>query len=130
METTTSTTAWWPSQKGVRSALGHHTVVEAPIACSLGLLAFLARDIPVAFAGRGVETEAATTPPNQIMKKLTAFGLLGLVLGINMGCEQQSYEETRMFNQSNKATGHGHEAKHEAGKPGEARVSGHKEVKE
>ena len=64
------------------------------------------------------------------MNKTAAFGLLALFLGVNLGCEQQSYEETRMFNQSHKATGHGHEAKHETGKTGEPGQAGHKEVKE
>ena len=61
------------------------------------------------------------------MNKLTAFGLLALVLVINAGCEQQSYEETRMFNQSSKATGHGHGAKHDTGHAGD---TSHKEAKE
>jgi hypothetical protein len=60
------------------------------------------------------------------MNKLIAFGLLAFVLSINAGCEQQSYEETRMFNQSHKASGHGsHGSNHDAGKAGES----HKETK-
>ena len=61
------------------------------------------------------------------MNKLAAFALLSLALGVNTSCEQQSYEETRMFNQSHKASGHGHGAKHEAGKPA---APEHKETKE
>ena len=66
------------------------------------------------------------------MNKPAAFGLLALVLGFNIGCEQQSYEETRMFNQSSHSTGghgHGHGAKHDAAKPDEGHPapSGHKE---
>lgn len=65
------------------------------------------------------------------MNKPAAFGLLALVLGFNLGCEQQSYEETKMFNQSHTANGSHegkeHEGKAEAGKPGE---TGKKETKE
>ena len=42
------------------------------------------------------------------MKKPAALCLLALTLGVNISCEQQSYEETKMFNQSSKATPHGH----------------------
>jgi hypothetical protein len=68
------------------------------------------------------------------MNKIAAFGLLALVLGVTIGCEQQTYEETRMFNQSSHATGgHGHGAKHEDGKTGESEHKDapvHKETKE
>jgi hypothetical protein len=61
------------------------------------------------------------------MKKPAALGLLAFILGANIGCEQQSYEETKMFNQSSKASGghgHGHGDEHGAKKAGE----GHKEA--
>lgn len=53
------------------------------------------------------------------MKKPALFLLLALTLGLNIGCEQQSYEETKMFNQSAKPGGHGHDAAadHDAAKP-------------
>ena len=52
------------------------------------------------------------------MNKPAAFLLVVIALGLNIGCEQQSYEETKMFNQSSKPGGHGHDAGpgHEAGK--------------
>ncbi len=49
------------------------------------------------------------------MKKFAALGLLALLAGFNTSCEQQTYEETKMFNQSSHATPHGHGDKHGAG---------------
>ena len=46
----------------------------------------------------------------RFMNKPAAFLLLTLALGFNISCEQQSYEETKMFNQSSKPGGHGHGA--------------------
>ena len=56
------------------------------------------------------------------MIKPAALSLIAAVLVCTPACEQQSYEETRMFNQSNKVGGHGHsaagsEGKAEAGHP-------------
>ena len=67
-------------------------------------------------------------PSLRIMKKPAAFLLLALTLGLNIGCEQQSYEESKMFNQSAKPGGHGHDAaaEHDANKPAAA---GHEEKK-
>ena len=52
------------------------------------------------------------------MNKPAAFLLLALVPALNMSCEQQSYEETKMFNQSSQPGGHGHgaEAGHDSAK--------------
>ena len=52
------------------------------------------------------------------MNKPAAFLLLVLAIGFNISCEQQSYEETKMFNQSSKPGGHGHDAgaEHDAAK--------------
>ncbi len=57
--------------------------------------------------------------PLRTMKKPAAFLLLALTLGLNIGCEQQSYEESKMFNQSAKPGGHGHDAaaEHDVAKP-------------
>ena len=44
------------------------------------------------------------------MNKPAVFLLIALGLALNIGCEQQSYEETKMFNQSSKPGGHGHDA--------------------
>lgn len=52
------------------------------------------------------------------MKKPAASCLIAVVLGANFGCEQQSYEETKIFNQSAHATPHAE--KHEAGKAASA----------
>lgn len=49
------------------------------------------------------------------MNKPAAFLLLVLGLALNIGCEQQSYDETKMFNQSSKPGVHGHDA-HDAAK--------------
>lgn len=40
------------------------------------------------------------------MNKPAALCLLALTLGASISCEQQSYEETKMFNQSHKASSH------------------------
>ena len=60
------------------------------------------------------------------MNKLAALSLLAVILVCTPACEQQSYDETKMFNQSNKVGGHGQaegeKAKaesHPAGKEGE-----------
>lgn len=42
------------------------------------------------------------------MNKPAALSLLAAALVCTPACEQQSYEETRMFNQSNKVGVHGH----------------------
>ena len=44
------------------------------------------------------------------MNKPATFLLLAIALGVNTSCEQQSYEETKMFNQSSKPGGHAHDA--------------------
>ena len=50
------------------------------------------------------------------MKKSAAFALIAIVLAAGLGCEQQSYEETKMFNQSSKPGGHhGADHGHEGG---------------
>lgn len=49
------------------------------------------------------------------MKKPAALCLLAIALVANISCEQQSYEETKMFNQSSKASSHGHSEKPEGG---------------
>ena len=36
------------------------------------------------------------------MKKPATFALIAIALAAGIGCEQQSYEETKMFNQSSK----------------------------
>ncbi len=51
--------------------------------------------------------EAAPIP---VMKKPAALSLLALLLVCTPACEQQSYEETKMFDQKNKVGGHGHGA--------------------
>lgn len=55
------------------------------------------------------------------MKKSAAFSLIAFILAVNLGCEQQSYEETKMFNQSSKPTQHG--SGHDAGHSGAAEPS-------
>ena len=59
----------------------------------------------------------------QDMNKPAAFTLLTAILICSPACEQQDYDETKMFNQSNKVGGHGHDgekhgkdAGHEAGR--------------
>ena len=58
------------------------------------------------------------------MKKPATLSLLAAILICSPACEQQDYDETKMFNQSNKVGGHGHDqhakdAGHDAGKPAE-----------
>ena len=63
------------------------------------------------------------------MNKPAVFLLIGLGLALNIGCEQQSYEETKMFNQSSKPGVHGHDtgAEHDADKsaPSDHAAPGH-----
>ena len=56
------------------------------------------------------------------MKKLLALASLALALAATLGCEQQTWEQTKMFNQNRRAsheatTGHGsaHGGAHGAG---------------
>jgi hypothetical protein len=42
------------------------------------------------------------------MNKPAALSLLAALLVCTPACEQQSYDETKMFNQSNKVGKHGH----------------------
>ena len=63
------------------------------------------------------------------MNKPAAFLLLAIALGVNTSCEQQSYEETKMFNQSSKPGAHGHDAHPEKDAAKGAPV-GHPAVKE
>jgi hypothetical protein len=56
------------------------------------------------------------------MNKPAVCSLFALILAASTGCEQQSYEETKMFNQSNKPGSHGHgdhaaAADHQTDKP-------------
>ena len=53
------------------------------------------------------------------MNKPAAFCLLAIVLVVSPCCEQQSYEETKMFNQSSQPASH-HGDSHDAGKTGGA----------
>jgi len=41
------------------------------------------------------------------MNKFSAFSLLAAVIAVSPCCEQQSYEETKMFNQSPHPAQHG-----------------------
>jgi hypothetical protein len=52
------------------------------------------------------------------MNKPAALCLLALTLGASISCEQQSYEETKMFNQSHKASTHHGPAHHDEKKEG------------
>jgi len=49
--------------------------------------------------------DAASHPD---MNKPAALSLLAALLVCTPACEQQSYDETKMFNQSNKTGKHGH----------------------
>lgn len=40
------------------------------------------------------------------MKKFAALASLAIALTANLSCEQQSYEQTKMFNQNRHAEGH------------------------
>ena len=60
------------------------------------------------------------------MKKFPALAALAIALTANLSCEQQSYEQTKMFNQNRHAEGHsgahgakadGHSAKPESHAP-------------
>ncbi len=60
------------------------------------------------------------------MKKFPALAALAIALTANLSCEQQSYEQTKMFNQNRHAEGHsdahgakadGHGAKPESHAP-------------
>ena len=63
--------------------------------------------------------QSLTSSSLRTMNKPAAFLLLALTLGLNIGCEQQTYEESKMFNQSAKPGVHGHHAgaEHDAAKP-------------
>ncbi len=47
------------------------------------------------------------------MKKLPAFAALAIPLAASLSCEQQSWEQTKMFNQ-NRHADHGGDTKHGA----------------
>ena len=59
---------------------------------------------------RGSGSKAPDHSFLRTMNKPAVFLLIALGLALNSGCEQQSYEETKMFNQSSKPGGHGHDA--------------------
>ena len=75
-------------------------------------MGFLRGDIPLASPVTAVNK--ATDQPSLAMIKPAALSLLAAVLVCTPACEQQSYEETRMFNQKNSVGGHGHAAGGEA----------------